>query len=100
MGQVVKFLGLLLLGIGGTLLVFSHLSMGMVYGWGKLAEQLTSDPVANLLLLGAFVPGGLMYGLGVLVTKIGKRSDEKWAAQLAQKDAENTTPQSPNQSES
>lgn len=100
MGQVVKFFGLLVLGIGGTLLVFSHLSMGMVYGWGKLADQLTSDPIGDLLLLGAFVPGGILYGLGVLVEKIGKRSDEKWAAQMAQRDAETALQENTDHAES
>lgn len=100
MGQVVKFLGLLLLGIGGTLVIFSHLSMGMVYGWDKLAEQVASDPTGTMLSIVAFVPGGILYGLGVLVEKIGKRSDEKWAALKAQKDAENAVPEHGDQAES
>ena len=80
MGQVVKFLGWLVLGIGGTLVVFSHLSMGMVYGWDKLAQQVASDPTGTVLSVVAVVPGGLIYGLGVLIEKMSKRSDEKWAA--------------------
>lgn len=100
MGQVVKFLGLLLLAIGGTLVIFSHLSMGMVYGWDKLAEQVASDPIGTMLSIVAFVPGAVMYGLGVLVEKAGKRSDEKWAAQNAQKDAENASKEHSDQAES
>jgi len=83
MGQVVKFLGLLVLGIGFTLVVFSHLSMGMVYGWGKLAQQIANDPVGTALSILAFVPGAILYGLGVLIEKLSRRSDEKWAAKQA-----------------
>ncbi|OEJ64676.1 hypothetical protein [Magnetovibrio blakemorei] len=100
MGQVVRFLGLLLLGIGGTLVIFSHLSMGMVYGWDKLAEQVASDPTGTMLSIVAFVPGGIVYGLGILVEKIGKRSDEKWAALNAQRDVENSASESSDQAES
>lgn len=83
MGQVVKFFGMLVLGIGFTLVVFSHLSMGMVYGWDKLAQQVANDPVGTALSIVAFVPGALLYGLGVLIEKLGKRSDAKWAEEQA-----------------
>jgi len=89
MGQVVKFFGMLVLGIGFTLVVFSHLSMGMVYGWDKLAQQIANDPVGTALSIVAFVPGTLLYGLGILIEKLGKRSDEKWAAKQAAARAKN-----------
>jgi len=98
MGQVVKFFGWLLLGIGGTLAVFSHLTIGFVYGWDKLVQMVTSDPTGTALVVLAFVPGGLLYGLGVLIEKMGKRSDEKWAAKQAA--AKRAAPSADTQAES
>ncbi|HEY9080871.1 hypothetical protein [Magnetovibrio sp.] len=83
MGQVVKFFGWLLIGIGGTLAVFSHLTMGFVYGWDKLAQQVTSDPTGTALSVLALVPGALLYGFGVFLEKWSIRSDAKWAAKQA-----------------
>jgi len=84
MGQVVKFFGWLVLGIGGTLAVFSHLTMGFVYGWDKLAHQVSSDPTGTALSVLALVPGALLYGFGVLLEKWAARSDAKWAAKQAE----------------
>ena len=83
MGQVVKFFGWLLLGIGGTLAVFSHVTIGFVYGWDHLVAQVQNEPLGTALTVLAFVPGGVVYGLGVLLEKWSLRSDEKWAAQQA-----------------
>jgi len=83
MPQVVKFFGWLLMAVGATLAVFSHLTMGFVYGWDKLLIQVTSDPTGTALSVLALVPGALLYGLGVLMDKWARRSDAKWATQQA-----------------
>lgn len=83
MGQVVKFFGWLILAVGGTLVVFGHLMQGFVYGWDRLWWQLTSDPLTTALYLLAFAPGALLYGFGVLIEYLGRRSDEKWEAKKA-----------------
>jgi len=92
MGQVVKFFGWLVMGIGATLAVFSHLTMGFVYGWDKLALQISNDPAGTALSVLALVPGGLLYGFGVLLEKWAIRSDEKWAEQQAQAQEAAKTP--------
>jgi len=91
MGQVVKFFGWLVLGIGGTLAVVSHLTMGFVYGWGKLGQQFSNDPTGTALSVLALVPGALLYGFGVLLEKWAIRSDQKWAEKQAQA-AKQTSP--------
>lgn len=83
MGEIVKFFGWLVLGIGATLAVFSHLTMGFVYGWDKLATQITTDPTGTALAVLALVPGALLYGLGVLLDKWGRYSDRKWEEKKA-----------------
>jgi len=100
MGQVVKFFGWLVMGIGATLAVFSHLTMGFVYGWDKLAQQISNDPTGTALSVLALVPGGLLYGFGVLLEKWAIRSDEKWAEQQAQAQAQEAAKTPPPQVES
>ena len=92
MGQVVKFFGWLVMGIGGTLAVFSHLTMGFVYGWDKLAQKISNDPTGTALSVLALVPGGLLYGFGVLLEKWAIRSDAKWAAKQAAAQTASETP--------
>lgn len=86
MGQVITFFGWLLIGVGGTLLVFGHLMQGYLYGWANLWRQLTEEPLTTALFLLAFVPGGLLLAMGALVKVIGRRADEKWAARQAKRD--------------
>ena len=84
MGQVVKFFGWLVIGVGGTLLVFGHLVQGYLYGWANLWAQLVEDPLTTALFLLAFLPGAVLFGLGALIETLGRRSDAKWAAKQAE----------------
>ena len=85
MGQVITFFGWLLVGVGGTLLVFGHLMQGYLYGWANLWRQLTEEPLTTALFFLAFVPGGVLLALGALVKRMGRRADEKWAAKQAER---------------
>ena len=81
MGQVVKFFGWLVLGVGIALVVFGHISIMFVHGWGYLVKQVTSAPLESALWLLALVPGALLYQFGRLIDYLGRKSDEKWEAQ-------------------
>jgi len=100
MGQVVKFFGWLVMGIGATLAVFSHLTIGFVYGWDKLVQGVAVDPAGTALTIFALAPGGLLYGFGVLLEKWAKSSDEKWAAKQAAAKAAGDAEAPPPQAES
>ncbi|MEG3617320.1 hypothetical protein V5T82_02525 [Magnetovibrio sp. PR-2] len=80
MGQVVKFFGWILLGVGTALVVFGHISIIFVHGWGYLVKQVSSAPGETALWLVALVPGVLLYNLGRLIDYLGRKSDEKWEA--------------------
>lgn len=80
MGQVVKFLGWLLLAIAGTLYIFSHISMLFVYDINYLIDILIpSDPEAISSLwfgLVSLVPGVLMLGFGKLLDKYAPEDED------------------------
>ncbi|MCW8915543.1 MAG: hypothetical protein OQK24_06780 [Magnetovibrio sp.] len=80
MGQVVKFFGYLILAVGTALIVFGHISIVLVHGWGYLVKQISSSPQATALWAVALVPGALVYGLGVLIERLGQRAEVKCEA--------------------
>lgn len=79
MAQILKFFGWLLVGVGVTLFVFGHLSMLFVYNWHYVLLALFPDDgsISSLLIFPlAVAPGGIMYGLGMLMEKFtGNKED-------------------------
>lgn len=79
MAQILKFFGWLLVGVGVTLFVFGHLSMLFVYNWSYVFHALfpNDGSISSLLIFPlAVAPGGIMYGLGMLLEKFGSNEDD------------------------
>jgi len=87
MGQVVKFFGLMAVGIAVTLIIFGHIVMVLVYDVNYFMETVwPSDPdgISSIWFsLAAFIPGALLWSLGFGLEKLGQREEAKIAAEAA-----------------
>ena len=88
MGQVIKFFGLMGIGMAVTLIVFGHIVMVMVYNMDYLKETVwPSDPqsISSIWLsLAAFVPGGILWLLGHGLQAIQRRIKAKEVAKATE----------------
>lgn len=85
MAQVLRFFAWIAWGVVTTVIVIGLLTTIIFQGASSL-DGAFSDPATIVILLGAYVPGGILYLLGGLVARINARE----AAKLAQNTAETT----------
>ena len=90
MGQVVKFFGLMGIGIAVTLIIFGHIVMVLVYDMNYFKETVwpsDSESISSIWFsLAAFIPGALLWSLGLGLEKLGLREEAKFAAEAAEND--------------
>lgn len=79
MGKIVKFFGILVLGITLTLVIFGHVTMVLIYSFDYLLETIfptTPGAYSSLWIVGASIfPGGLMYLLGTFLERMGPSAE-------------------------
>ena len=79
MAQVLKFFAWIAWGVVSTVIVVGILTALLFQGASSL-DGAFSDPITIGILLGAYIPGGILYLLGALVARLNAREAAKLAA--------------------
>ena len=78
MAQVLRFFAWIAWGIVTTVIAVGLLTSVLFQGIDSL-DGAFSDPVTIGILLGAYVPGAILYALGALISRINARESAKLA---------------------
>ena len=79
MAQVLKFFGWIAWGVVTTVIAVGILTALLFQGASSLDGEF-SDPITIGILLGAYIPGGILYLLGALIARLNAREAAKLAA--------------------
>ena len=81
MAQVLKFFGWIAWAVVTTV-IFVGILTALLFQGASALDGAFSDPVTIGILLGAYIPGGILYLLGALVARINAREAANLAANV------------------
>lgn len=92
MSQIIKFFAWIVWGIAATVICVGMLSVALLEGTQPIASIFT-DPLSIAAIFIAFIPGGLLYLIGIGVGKISEKEAAAHKAVMEKKAAAKSDPQ-------